>query len=618
MKKVIALAGNPNVGKSTVFNHLTGLRQHTGNWAGKTVECAAGTCKRDGSVYEFVDLPGCYSLVAHSKEEEIARNYLCKETPDAVVVVCDATCLERNLNLLLQVMALVKNVVLCVNLLDEAKKKKIRVDLAVLEKELGIPVIGCSARNGEGVEQIFTALERVGEEKITCQEILTGQKQEESFGSETFIKRAQQLCERAVVFENPGYDKKDRMLDRIFTGRKSGFLIMFLGLSVLFWITGVGANIPSAYLQEGAFWLEEKLILAAEIFGVPAAFYEPVICGAYRVMAWVVSVMLPPMAIFFPLFTLLEDFGYLPRVAFNLDKCFQKCHACGKQALTMCMGFGCNAVGVTGCRIIDSKRERMLAILTNVFVPCNGRFPTMIALLSMFFVGSANAWVASMEAAFGLAMVILLGVVMTLTVSGILSRTILKGLPSAFTLELPPYRHPQIGRVLATSIFNRTVYVLGRAVVVAAPAGLFIWILANVKMGNESILGQCVEFLEPFGQAIGLDGVILMAFILGMPANEIVLPIMLMTYLSQGNLGEVPNIHIMKEILVSQGWTWLTALNVILFSLLHWPCATTCLTIRKETGSVKWMFLAILIPTATGVVVCFLVTSAVHLLNGIL
>lgn len=615
MRKVIALAGNPNVGKSTVFNHLTGLRQHTGNWAGKTVECVSGTCKRGSKVYEFVDLPGCYSLSSHSREEEIARDYICLEGPDAVVVVCDATCLERNLILLLQVMEITPKVVLCVNLLDEAKKKKIHVDLQKLSGELHIPVIGCSARSGEGVEQILDAIESL-QEKSKEQTGIVHQACLESV--DPFVKRARKLCERAVVYEKAEYDRKDRMLDRLFTGRVTGFLVLFLFLFGIFWITAAGANIPSAYLQKGAFWLEEKLIEGAVFLGISPAAYEPIICGAYRVLSWVVSVMLPPMAIFFPLFTLLEDFGYLPRVAFNLDKCFQKCRACGKQALTMCMGFGCNAVGVTGCRIIDSPRERMIAILTNSFVPCNGRFPTMLALLSLFFVGSTGAGADSVLAAVCLSFVILFGIGMTLLVSRILSGTILKGMPSAFTLELPPYRCPKVGRVLINSILNRTLYVLGRAVLVAAPAGLFIWVLANVQTKDASILQHCVNFLDPFGRMIGLDGVILMAFILGMPANEIVLPIILMTYLCQGNLQDISDIYLIKQILTENGWTWLTALNTILFSLLHWPCGTTCLTIRKETGSVKWMALAILIPTAVGLVICFLNTTVVNFVTGVL
>ena len=324
--------------------------------------------------------------------------------------------------------------------------------------------------------------------------------------------------------------------------------------------------------------------------------------------------MLPPMAIFFPLFTLLEDFGYLPRIAFNLDKCFSKCKASGKQALTMCMGFGCNAVGVTGARIIDSPRERLIAILTNNFVPCNGRFPTIIAIITMFFAYETAGLQTSFISALILVLVILFGVFMTFITSKLLSGTVLKGMESSFTLELPPYRTPQFGKVIIRSIFDRTLFVLARAVIVAAPSGLIIWLFANIDINNISILNYCTEFLDPFARLIGLDGVILMAFILGIPANEIVVPIMLMTYLSQGSLTEINDLNIMKTLLIDNGWTIITAINMILFSLMHWPCATTCLTIRKETGSLKWTLLAIILPTVCGLTICFVFTQIANLI----
>lgn len=318
--------------------------------------------------------------------------------------------------------------------------------------------------------------------------------------------------------------------------------------------------------------------------------------------------MLPPMAIFFPLFTLLEDLGYLPRIAFNLDKYFKKCRACGKQALTMCMGFGCNAAGIVGCRIIDSPRERMIAMLTNNFVPCNGRFPTLIAVLAMFFVGTGGGLLRSLWSALLLTGLIVLGILMTFFVSAALSRTVLKGTPSSFTLELPPYRKPQIGKVIIRSIFDRTLFVLGRAAAVAAPAGIVIWLLANISIGNITLLSRCAGFLDPFARLFGLDGVILLAFILGLPANEIVVPIIIMTYLSAGSLIEMNDLSALRMLLVENGWTWATAISVMLFSLMHWPCSTTCLTIRKETKSWKWTIAAFLIPTGFGLLACFLFT----------
>ena len=692
MKRIIALAGNPNVGKSTVFNALTGMNQHTGNWPGKTVECAKGIYRQEDVTYQLVDLPGCYSLLAHSDEEEIARDFICFEHPQAVVAVCDATCLERNLNLVLQIMETTRQLVLCVNLLDEAKKKKVKVDLDLLSQELNIPVVGTAARQQKGLGDIFTGIallktgkygkkeavhyplplehaiqklleplqQTLGSQlnarwacirlledydnftltlkqklEISLSEypeiisLLTEVKKElETQGyttevirdviAESFIHRCETICKKAVTFEDVQYAKFDRKLDHLFTSKATGFPIMFLLLFLIFWLTISGANFPSSLLSSGLFWVEDRLVDFAISIQLPKAIYSPLIFGMYRVLAWVVSVMLPPMAIFFPLFTLLEDFGYLPRVAFNLDRCFKKCCACGKQALTMCMGFGCNAVGVTGCRIIDSPRERIIAILTNSLVPCNGRFPTILTILSLFIAGGATGLSASLLGAFCLALVILLGICMTLVASKVLSKTLLKGMPSSFTLELPPYRRPQIGKVIIRSVCDRTLFVLGRAILIAAPAGLLIWMTANITVGGTAVLNHCVNFLDPFARLLGLDGVILMAFLLGMPANEIVIPIMLMTYLAKGSLLEMEDLNLMRQLLVDNGWTWITAVSTVLFSLMHWPCGTTLMTIHKETQSLKWTFVSILVPTLMGMSLCFLFTACAHFLMGVL
>lgn len=603
---VIALAGNPNVGKSTVFNRLTGLKQHTGNWPGKTVANARGYCEDHGQGYVFVDIPGCYSLRAHSAEEEVAGDFICRDHPDAVVTVCDATCLERNMGLVLQIMEVTGRVVVCVNLMDEAARKGLKLDLALLESRLGVPVIGMTARSGEGIDRIFPAIQRTidADREPFCIPRPEGIEEETAV-----IRKAEEVCRDVVSGVKNSYDGRDRKLDRLFTSKATGFPIMLLMLMGIFWLTIVGSNYPSELLSKGLFWIQDRLLDFFAATPVPEWFSNMLVLGVYRTLAWVVSVMLPPMAIFFPLFTLLEDFGYLPRVAFNLDKCFQKCRACGKQALTMCMGFGCNAVGVTGCRIIDSPRERLIAMITNSFVPCNGRYPTLIAIITMFFLGAAAGPLASLGTAFLLALFIVLAIAMTFGVSYVLSRTILKGVPSSFTLELPPYRSPQVGRVIVRSVCDRTLFVLGRAAAVAAPAGLVIWLLANVHVGGASLLNICADFLDPFASLLGLDGVILIAFILGFPANEIVVPIMIMAYMANGSLTDISNLHILKSLLVDNGWTWVTAVCTMLFCLMHWPCSTTCLTIKKETQSVKWTLISAAVPTLAGFAVCFLFHS---------
>ena len=672
--RTIALAGNPNVGKSTVFNALTGLNQHTGNWPGKTVASAEGTYTYHNQPYRLVDLPGTYSLFANSMEEEVARDFLLFDAPDATVVVADATCLERNLNLVLQVLELTPRVVVCVNLLDEAKKKCIHINLDALSHILGVPVIGTSARDGSGLSALLTAIEAVasGAWRVPVVQVryddaleaaiaallptLSAQfgnrlnpswtarflldpdpallpKLRERFGLDpeeipalaearvlageqlrdrlvsALVETAEALFVHCVFFDRVNCHQRDRALDRILTSKRTGIPIMIALLGLILWLTISGANYPSALLSQFFAWLETPLSHGLSALHLPSSVVEALVTGMFRTLGWVVAVMLPPMAIFFPLFTLLEDAGYLPRVAFNLDRQFRRACAHGKQALTMCMGLGCNACGVIGCRIIDSPRERMIAILTNNFIPCNGRFPTLIAILTIFFAGGLAAPFGSLGAALLLTAVILFSILMTLLVSRFLSKTLLRGLPSSFALELPPYRRPQIGTVLVRSLLDRTLFVLGRAVRVAAPAGLILWILANITVGDLSLLAHCTTFLDPFARLIGLDGVILMAFLLGFPANEIVLPIVMMCYLSTGSLAEYESLASLHTLLLDHGWTWLTALCTMLFSLLHFPCATTCQTIYQETRSIRWTLLAIGLPTAIGLIICFLLTT---------
>ncbi|BBB92154.1 MAG TPA: nucleoside recognition domain-containing protein [Methylomusa anaerophila] len=426
---------------------------------------------------------------------------------------------------------------------------------------------------------------------------------------------AEQIAHKVISRKAQAKSSWDAKLDDILTSRLLGYPIMLALLGMIFWITIEGANVPSGMIADALFAVQDQLTAWFELAGAPAWLHGVLVLGLYRGLAWVVSVMLPPMAIFFPLFTLLEDLGYLPRVAFNMDNFFKKCKACGKQALTMCMGFGCNAAGIVSCRIIDSPRERLIAMLTNNFVPCNGRFPTLIAIAAIFVGGAFAAGYEPLVAALAITAVVLLGIATTFAVSWTLSHTILKGEPSSLILELPPYRPPQIGAIIYRSIIDRTLFVLKRAVIMAAPAGAITWILGNVYIGDMSIIGHLAGWLQPLGYSIGLDGFILLAFILGLPANEIVVPILLMSYLSTGQMVEFDSLEELRQILLNHGWTWLTAVSAMLFCLLHWPCTTTLLSVYKESGSYKWTFLSFLIPTAIAFAVCFIVAQSARFLG---
>lgn len=671
--KKIILMGNPNVGKSTIFNEITGSHQHTGNWTGKTVGICSGRYTYKFTSYELVDLPGTYSLLASSEEERVARDYLCFEDYDCVVCVVDATNLERNLNLVLQVMELTDKVVLLLNLCDEAKKKNIEIDTSILTESLGIPIVRATARSGRGINELLEIAHQIANDTLSneCATMYYSNTIEEAARQVTKSLKCELDTDKKLRFfalrllenddsfnqsfkDNFGceilqngnvrarlnsaknklssfgvnvtksvttaiYDyagtmadsavkklpsKKERMekrLDSILLGKYTSIPVMLLLFGIVLWITIAGSNYPSDLLRNAfntfEFWLADTLLN----MGVSQTIISLFVNGILRVLLWVVAVMLPPMAIFFPLFALLEDFGILPRIAFNLDGVFEKCGACGKQALTTCMGYGCNAVGVTGARIIDSPRERLVAIITNSLTPCNGRFPLLIAIISMFFCNG------SFVSALILLGMIAFSMMMTFACSKLLTSTVLKGVNSSFVLELPPYRKPKILRLIGDTVREKVLFVLLRAVVVAAPAGLIIWAFAHINVGDTTLLCKLSDILNPVGQFLGMDGVILLAFILGFPANEIVIPIALMMYLSTGELSDYSSLDSLKAILIDNGWTATTAICTCMFSMFHFPCSTTLLTIFKETRSIKWSALSVAVPLFAGIIVCALI-----------
>lgn len=676
----ILLAGNPNVGKSTIFNALTGLKQHTGNWSGKTVELASGSFCLNDFQFRLTDLPGTYSIISNSPEEEIARDAICFDSADMTLVVADATCLARNLNLLLQILEITPKVVLCINLLDEAERRGILVDLDALKRQLNIPVIGISARKRKDIKRLKGFLADLIQQDFSAKQHpvsvtysaeieaavtrLSSFLPPSDFSSRflslkaldnavmatkllaamplsdadriTYLSAAREakddLISRGIspvhlrdsivgsiidasnqILEKSTYLKTDCSLpgkwDRILTSRRFGIPIMLGFLGILLWITVWGANYPSQFLLEFFQSLTPHLACLLNLLQLPAALVSLLVDGVYHTTAWVTAVMLPPMAIFFPLFTLLEDLGVLPRLAFNLDRCFRSAGSCGKQALTMCMGLGCNAVGVTGCRIFSSRRERFAAMITNCFIPCNGRF-SMLITLSSLFIGSTfcQGWQAPIAALFILVL-ILIGVLVTLGITKIITSCFFPDEESSFSLELPPFRKPQVMKTIVISLFDRTLKILGRAIRVSAPAGALIWMMANLNINHTSLLHLCASWFEPFASMMGIDGMILLAFFLALPANEIVLPIILMGYLSTGQMADLGDITAVGEILVSNGWTVVTAINVMLFSLLHFPCGTTLWTIRKESGSTLWMVLGFVIPTVCAILVCIIVNS---------
>lgn len=587
---VVALAGNPNVGKSTLFNCLTGLHQHTGNWPGKTVRLAQGEILTEKGKLTVIDLPGTYSLRSRSREEQVTEEFLRAGEADCVIAVCDASCLERNLILVQQILRLAPKTVVCLNLMDEARRAGMEIDCGLLQALLGVPVVPAAAAAEEGVEELVHRVLDVISGKEPCTPVLL----REDASGDAYAKRAEAIAAQVLQRKESGYRNVQQRLDRLLTSRRFGFPLAALFLLTAVWLTVVGANYPSRLLQRG-FDLGE--IFLHGLLGT-SWISSLLVEGVYATTARVVSVMLPPMMIFFPLFTLLEDMGYLPRVAFLLDRPMARCGTCGKQALTMCMGLGCNAVGVTGCRIMDSPRERALAMVTNSFMPCNGRFPTLILLGTVFLGAGGSAGALTVTA------LILLGAVFSMGVTKALSALWRRGEKSVFLLELPPFRRPRIGQVLVRSLLDRAVFIAGRAVAVAAPAGAVLWLCGHIELAGEPLLIRFASLLEPLGRALGLDGAILLAFLFAIPANELMLPVLVMMLTGAAVLGPETAAKSLGSLLLSAGWNWEKAVCTMAFTVFHWPCSTTLITVYKESGKLRYAALAFLLPTVAGIFLC--------------
>ena len=595
------LAGNPNVGKSTVFNALTGLKQHTGNWCGKTVSGAEGFFTCGGIQIRLIDTPGTYAVLSDTAEEAAAGKMLREIPHDCIICVCDACCPERGLRLALELLQYDRRVVVCMNLMDEAARRRIQINFQKLTELLGVPVIGITARKKQQLSALLEAAANLKPELPVSAAPLS---------QEELIRKAAEICKQTVSIPDTPHMPTERS-DRLLTGSVLRYPLMLMLLLLVFWLTVAGANYPSALLANCFDTLCDAAQHAADSAGIPFWISGALIQGMLRGTGRVISVMLPPAAIFFPLFTLLEDIGLLPRIAFNTDHCCAKCRACGKQTLTMAMGFGCNAVGITECRIIQSKRERLIALLTNALVPCNGKFPALLAIVTVFFAGTGHG--STFRAAAVMTVLILLSIAVSFGVSALLGHTVLRGQPSAFVLELPPYRRPQLRQILLRSVLDRTISVLGRAAAVAAPVSLLIWILANLRCHGLSFLQIIAAFLSPAGKLLGTDGTVLLSFLLGMPANEIVLPIAVTAYTGTNTLTDYSGLDALRSLLCANGWTLRTAICFLLLTLFHAPCTTSLLTVYKETHSKGVTAAAFVIPAAVGVILCVSVNLLMQL-----
>ena len=647
-KKRACFVGNPNVGKSSLFNFLTHKNEHTGNWTGKTVKNAYATFSYKDTLWEVVDLPGTYSLIGESKEEKIASSFVCSLDYDLAVVVLDASNLERSIVLLLEVLDVTDRVIVCLNLMDEAKAQKIDIDLIKLQKRLNIPIVITKASEGIGCARLCDEMNHfkansnifkvVHEGKINnylelskpyVSHPISYLYQEKNHENESFSKvlrfyknyitreellksyihSSDSLLDNIVKRDKQTLKKEDIFWNKVLSHKFFSYLIMSLIFFLILWLTIFVSNIPSDFMF--SFFSNGENFLLSFFSFLPDFIVQPLILGGYRTFYWVISVMLPPLIIFFPLFSYLEDYGLFPRIAFNMDKPFKKCGSCGKQSLTMCMGLGCNAIGVTNTRIMEDKKMRILAILTNNFMPCNGRFPAMITMLSLFFIRDTSLF-GSFLVALGLLLIIVLGIVLTFLWTKILNHFLFKKEEVMFILELPTFRRPSVWKTFSQALKEKAFPVLKRAMLVSFPFGILIYLLASWHLGNSTFLLLLVDKLNNFGHLFGLDGAIILAFILGMPANEIVIPSLLLCYTKSNALVSYTSMESLRHILVNNGWTWLTALCFLIIMLCHYPCTTTLLSIKKESKSWSYTFLAFLVPIVTGLFLTFIINFFLH------
>ena len=639
---VIALAGTPKSGKTTIFNGLTGMCRYTGGWWGDGGAPGRGTYRYCGQSYMLLDMPGAYSLSSapfpDSGSRESNDSLLQSRQPDVIAVVADATRLELGLHLLKQVLGMdsgTRNtgsipVILCVNFCDEALRTGLVIDYNLLEDVLQIPVIPCCARDQSHLDDVKAAIHyaaKPGNRKAFCYDCLD------------FSPK--KLTAECISVTSEADGARRVLLDLILTGPVTGKIILLLLLAGVLHLTMLAGGVPSLLLWNALSRLELYLDSAMAYLGAAPWLTGCLIHGGFRALSWTTAIMLPPLAVFLFFFTLLEDLGFLPRASMGMDPIFEKCGACGGQCVTMALGLGCNAAGVACCRSIQSPRERIIAVLTNSMIPCCGRFPVFIMLIPLFFaVGPVDSLTGSLSCALLFSILLLAAVYLSLGISWLLSKTLLKGLPSAFALELSPYRKMHITRSALRSLLNRTMVFAGRAVRAAVPAGIIIWFLANLfytgpsggfvsfhrpAAGVPSLLAAFTGLLHPAAVLLGMDGAILAAFVLSFPAGELFLPILIMAYLEGGPLGGMlggslaagGNGFSLYQLLTSQGWTWVTAICTLVFTFLHWPCLTTCQAIARETKSWKWAGAAVCIATVPGILICAGIALYGHMVLGI-
>ena len=659
MNKVVLL-GNPNVGKTSIFNALTKSNEHTGNWTGKTVDFANKKYTYNKQIYNLIDLPGTYSLYSYSKEEEVTRDYIYFEKYDTILIVIDSTLLERNMNLVLETLEINKNAILCLNLIDLANKKGINIDTKKLEKELGIPVIKVCSNNKKDITRLKKVIEKNINKKsnpYTLQYSKEINKCIRKINKEIDNKELSKLLlqnnknlndiiykkynldkekieniisncnlylekkdinyneERLILINNTSNiiannvcnssNYKIPLLDKIFNSKLLGIPFLLLILLIILWITIIGSNYPSSLLFNLLFKFNNYLSNFLITINTPAIIHNIIINGILKTLFWVISVMLPPMIIFFPLFAILEESGILPRIAFNTDKIFKNCNCHGKQSLTMCMGLGCNVCGVNACRIIDSKKERLIAIITNSFIPCNGRFPSLITIITMFLVTGS---LVNIKVGIILALFLILSFVITLLISKLLSKTLLKGYSSSFILEMPSFKKTRLKKIIVDTFIEKIFVILKRAILITIPTGIIIWLLSNININYINILSYITNFLDPIAKIFNIDGTILFAILLSFPANEIIIPIILMSYLNGTSLMEYESIKELKEIFVNNGWTIKTAISTLILIMFHFPCSNTLISIKKETNSIKWTIISFILPFIIGLLLCLIIS----------